>query len=751
MNYRVLKIKVLYTIVFLSLLITIGFSQDHYDLVTGNLIQFNDNGFWCWYQDERAILDISGGKLILGSDASGYGIGGSLRDGNVENVIFDLKTMLPERSVLKVGGGNFYCDDHHTPAFLLRPDGRYLGFYAAHFGEYKSFYKIYNTDAWGIEYEFDWDAEIPGGTNFQTTYSNLFYLSNEGRMYNFVRSNNKSPNFMYSDDMGDTWSYGGQLTEGGGVGYNNGYYKYWSNGFGRIDFICTEYHPRDYNTSIYHGYVKNGKTYNSDGTVADADIYDNSAIPTTDDLTIVFAANTVLNSYTMTRCWNMDVQTYNDGTIATLIKARINDNPDNPSNDPDHCFIYCLHNGTLWTSTYLCKAGKKMYYSEQDYVGLGAIHPSNPYVIYISTPYDPRDDITNLGVHEIFKGVSSDNGTNWTWTPVTQNSERDNFRPIIPAWNINYTALLWCRGTYYAAQSFDAAIVGIIDYPGNNPELMNYVDASAVNTSLADDSPLITTGPDANEGAADDLWHERTGLGNDGSVLTSSEIDGENAPALKTRLTLPEEGTYDVWVNFWADPDYDWRIKAGLSSNNMQIFRQMASKQVEDGDHNTTLVLTGSNNTFLYQAYLGRYQASSDTIIEVFIDDWAIQTGTENTLTGDTARTWYDGVSFAAAESINSINVYENDDSPVEFSLSQNYPNPFKETTSITFSFLNDAYVSLRVYNIVGQELVTLVDKEVPAGSYNIEWNAENSPSGIYFYKMTVGNYSKTNKMILIK
>jgi len=143
----------------------------------------------------------------------------------------------------------------------------------------------------------------------------------------------------------------------------NGYLKYCSNQVDRVDFICTEYHPRDYNTSIYHGYFKNGKSYKSDGTLVDYNILDTLNIPTPTDFTRVFAANTVYNGIVMTRCWNIDVQSYSDGTIATIIEARANDL------ETDHRFFYCRYNRTTWSYTYLGKAGTKLYSSEEDYTG----------------------------------------------------------------------------------------------------------------------------------------------------------------------------------------------------------------------------------------------------------------------------------------------------------------------------------------------------------------------------------------------
>ena len=130
----------------------------------------------------------------------------------------------------------------------------------------------------GPERRFDWNT-MPGGTDLVNTYSNVFYLSAEDRVYNFARADERSPNIMYSDDRGATWSYGGQLTEPeASIGYVNGYFKYASNGVDRIDFIASEHHPRDFDTSIYHGYAsRQDEATRPDGTVLDADIADKSA------------------------------------------------------------------------------------------------------------------------------------------------------------------------------------------------------------------------------------------------------------------------------------------------------------------------------------------------------------------------------------------------------------------------------------------------------------------------------------------
>jgi hypothetical protein len=107
--------------------------------------------------------------------------------------------------------------------------------------------------------------------------------------------------------------------------------------------------------------------------------------------------------------------------------------------------------------------------------------------------------------------------------------------------------------------------------------------------------------------------------------------------------------------------------------------------------------------------------------------------------------------------------------SPIQYSLSQNYPNPFNPTTNISFSLPARAYVSLKIFSLVGREVATLVSGEVEAGRYVRQWNAAGCASGMYFYRLSVvpsarrdlvptdsrngqtGTYSDTKKLVLVK
>ena len=88
---------------------------------------------------------------------------------------------------------------------------------------------------------------------------------------------------------------------------------------------------------------------------------------------------------------------------------------------------------------------------------------------------------------------------------------------------------------------------------------------------------------------------------------------------------------------------------------------------------------------------------------------------------------------------------------PSEFFLSQNYPNPFNPTTTIDYSIKNDGLVSLKIYDVLGNEIASLVDKNQIAGNYSVQFDASHLPSGIYIYKLISGQFSTSKKLILLK
>ncbi|MBK7629959.1 MAG: T9SS type A sorting domain-containing protein [Ignavibacteriales bacterium] len=88
---------------------------------------------------------------------------------------------------------------------------------------------------------------------------------------------------------------------------------------------------------------------------------------------------------------------------------------------------------------------------------------------------------------------------------------------------------------------------------------------------------------------------------------------------------------------------------------------------------------------------------------------------------------------------------------PTIFSLEQNYPNPFNPSTKISWQSPVNLYQTLKVYDMLGNEVATLINEEKPAGIYEIDFNASQLSSGVYLYKLQAGEFKSTKKMILMK
>jgi hypothetical protein len=97
------------------------------------------------------------------------------------------------------------------------------------------------------------------------------------------------------------------------------------------------------------------------------------------------------------------------------------------------------------------------------------------------------------------------------------------------------------------------------------------------------------------------------------------------------------------------------------------------------------------------------------------------------------------------------LNVPETETVPMQFELAQNYPNPFNPVTTIQFSIPTAGFVSLKVYNVLGQPVATLLAQELPAGQQEVIWDASGLASGVYYYQLKSGSLGTARKMIVLK
>ncbi|MDI6766959.1 MAG: T9SS type A sorting domain-containing protein, partial [Bacteroidota bacterium] len=95
--------------------------------------------------------------------------------------------------------------------------------------------------------------------------------------------------------------------------------------------------------------------------------------------------------------------------------------------------------------------------------------------------------------------------------------------------------------------------------------------------------------------------------------------------------------------------------------------------------------------------------------------------------------------------------VIDHEQLPERIILWQNYPNPFNPSTTIRFELPTESFVTLKVYNLLGKEVATLVNEAKKMGRYEFQWDATGYPSGLYFYRLTTNNFIQTKKLLLIK
>jgi hypothetical protein len=424
----------------------------------------NDDGGWCWFEDERAI--VVDGKLVAGTVATGYR--DPARKGHIEVAVYDLDT--GRRSVhtlhrpVSEADARQWADDHNSPAFLVRPDGRILAMFAKHGVDEKIHYRISKNPrdaaAWQETRVF---APSPAS---RVTYSNLHLLAREnggkGRIYNFYRGfeNSFKPSWMWSDDHGETWTAGRVFIDVPTKVRHRPYVKYASDGRDTVHFAYTEGHPNVFDNSVYHLFYRRGNLHRSDGTVVRS-LEEGLKAP--EEGTLVFQGDP------QNVAWISDLHIDAKGRpfLAFSVQKDSAGLPRGQGGE-DHRYFQSRWDGKAWSTREIAYGGSRLYPGEDDYTGNIALDPHDPDVVYISTDAHPATGkplVSKAGGqrhYEIFRGRTRD-GARWTWTPVTADSTSDNIRPVIPIWEGRRRAVLWLQGKMRTYADYDFSVVGIVE------------------------------------------------------------------------------------------------------------------------------------------------------------------------------------------------------------------------------------------------------------------------------------------------
>ena len=366
------------------------------------------------------------------------------------------------------------------------------------------------------------------------------------------------------------------------------------------------------------------------------------------------------------------------------------------------------------------------------------------------------------GVQQIGYATST-NGINW---------QRDPHNPVLtvgPAgtWDAEYVGhpeIILVDTTYhmwYAGTNF-SNISARIGY-ATSPDGINwtkYDDPSTTNPPYAQSDPVLTPGPPGS-------W---------------------DSAALAGHFIFFDGDTFHVWYG-GCDSLLNRRYRIGYAESpdginwtkdtlNNPVYYGLAGSWDSVSVATPCVMVDSSGYKMWYHGYdsshwrIG-YATSSDGITWVPLDTPVLNIGDPGTwddkniynphvlLDGTTYRMWYAGIDYVTQNSgehigyatapVVGIKAYDNTYFPEEYSLSQNYPNPFNPTTTIEFELLKSRKVTLKIYNILGEEVETLLSTSLLSGSYKYEWDAAGLASGIYLYRLQAGNHVETRKMVLMK
>lgn len=224
----------------------------------------------------------------------------------------------------------------------------------------------------------------------------------------------------------------------------------------------------------------------------------------------------------------------------------------------------------------------------------------------------------------------------------------------------------------------------------------------------------------------------RSGNANTGTSTLSGGIDRVSAVRYFEVGYLKNAGSADTMKFYGFGPSYG--TDDGVSAGNMDLRAAYSTNAratwTGNGptDHTTTLAtppttISGDSLTTTIPVATGN---------SIFVALARLTGTTSNTL----------GVGTA---------VLEEKGIPSSFYVGQNYPNPFNPSTSIEYGLPKEGHVTLKVFNLIGQEIATLVNEQQVAGVHRLQFNANSLPSGTYFYRVDIGGVARTNSMLLVK
>ena len=398
------------------------------------------------------------------------------------------------------------------------------------------------------------------------------------------------------------------------------------------------------------------------------------------------------------------------------------------ANNPDKLYGGTQDNGTNRTPDGGTNDWQNIYGGDGFYV---VVDYTNPDIIYAESQYGNLGKSTDGGrsFSNATIGINFSEPTNWS-TPIVMDPNNSN---------ILYYGTNRIYRTIDSASSWQVISDDLTDgIPGTRLGTVTTIAVAPGNSDViyagTDDSHVWVT-PDYG--------------------TTWTDVSGTLPYRWVTRVVVDPKDENIVYVTFsglkWRDPQPHVFRSSNMGQSWTDISSNLPDAPVNAFavDNIDQSILYLGNDVGMYVSFNtgGSWESLGEGLPVVTIGDIKIHP-TENSLVAGTyGRSMYklDLNLLTGVETNNDNNIVN------IFKLEQNYPNPFNPITNIRFQISNAGYITLKVYDILGNEVATLVDEIKPAGEYEVKFVGNGLASGVYFYRLKAGNFTKTMKMLLLK
>lgn len=404
------------------------------------------DGAWLWFNNEIVLADQN--AIYIASEDS---------KGNAQVLLYRIKSQTDDNRYIDYNLSSWpersrKLPSHAYPSILKLSNGNLLAVY--HRSSTKMFYRTGEVIERGTENQrLNWGKEITLELKNGMNYNNLIQLSGENnRLYNFFSIFKQSPALVISEDNASTWSDDYIFMSQGGK-ETSPYMRYADNGKDRIDVIYTDGHPRnEFQNNIYHIYYSEGKFKRSDGSDI-CKLSDKSQFPP-ESGTKIYDGNNAGPGWV----WDIEYDQSNNPVAAYISSA-------DGADGYDLRYRYAKWNSKTksWKEGQIAYAGSHLYIPENHFAGGITIDPENVNIVYISSNVNPETGKpTDTQKYQIYRGRTKNDGKTWKWEQLTFDTDKDNFRPVVPRNHGCKICVIWYN---YVSSSdgFVSDVLGIIE------------------------------------------------------------------------------------------------------------------------------------------------------------------------------------------------------------------------------------------------------------------------------------------------